>query len=145
LKPQRCVIPAAGAAVLSNFLESLSEEAIAVRVHGEHDEEEFRVELNSHFAIWKIGKDISMNRTNGESIGIASFSPECTEQLFSMLHERVRAGAGRTGFYEASFQALIEKGVCVRAVDVGTQPVLEIDIQEDYDRAFLLCRRDEIE
>jgi len=29
-------------------------------------------------------------------------------------------------------------------VDVGKQPVLDIDTPEDYDRALRMCRRDEI-
>jgi choline kinase len=133
-----------GPALLLNFLESASEEAIAVRVQGVHEEEEIRVDVNSHSEVLKIGKDVPMDLTCGESIGMASFSPAGTEQLFSVLNSRICNGAGRTEFYEASFQALIEKGVRITAVDVGKQPVLDIDTPEDYDRALRMCRRDEI-
>ena len=92
-----------------------------------------------------MGSRLNPQRCVILAAGMASFSPGCTEKLFSILHNRVRRGSGRTEFYEAAFQELIEKGIRMTAVDVGKQPVVEIDTPEDYDRALRMCRWDDVE
>ena len=63
------------------------------------------------------------------------FSAEAAARLFSILERRVRDAKGKSEFYEASFQELIDKGVVLKAVDVSTFPTIEIDTPEDLELA----------
>jgi choline kinase len=47
----------------------------------------------------------------------------------------VRTGKGREEYYEEAFQALLDEGIEMRAVDVSGYPSIEIDTPEDLDVA----------
>ena len=123
-----------GSQLLPAFLSGDVSDKIAVRVQGEHDEEEeIGINVNAAGIITNIGKNIA--GAAGESIGIELFSPSSTAKLFAVLEHRVRAGSGRTEFYEASFQQLIEQGSEFSMIDVSEHPIMEIDTIEDYRQA----------
>ena len=110
-------------------------DCIAVRVAGKHDEEEIRVSVGRNRMIQSIGKHIPLAETYGESVGIESFTPPSSELLFEILERRVRQGVGRTEFYEASFQEMIEQGITMKPIDVSRFPTIEIDTPEDLKEA----------
>jgi choline kinase len=117
--------------LLSFLLNQQSSDKIAVRVEGTHDEEEVRVKVGHRGNIVSIGKTIPLDETLGESIGIEVFSSSAARRLFEVLEQRVQSGIGRTEFYEASFQALIDEGIDLKPTDVSRFPSLEIDTPED--------------
>lgn len=121
--------------LLPYVLSQKSPNRIAVRVKGNHDEEEIRVTVNPQNDILLIGKTTPPDETYGESIGIELFSPESAELLFGILERRVREGHGRTEFYEASFQELIDRGVAIKAIDTSDYPAVEIDTLADLELA----------
>jgi choline kinase len=108
---------------------------IAIRVSGEHNEEEIQVGINYDGNINFIGKRLAINKAFGESIGIEVFSAEAAAQLFAVLERRVRDGIGKSEFYEAAFQEMIDNGVILKAVDVSSFPAIEIDTPEDLELA----------
>ncbi len=121
--------------LLPIFLSSPLQDCIAVRVSGEHNEEEIRVKADGYGNIVFLGKETQLNETYGESIGIELFSVETTAHLFTILEQRVRSGVGRTEFYEASFQEMINHGTQLKAIDVSAFPAIEIDTVEDLQLA----------
>jgi choline kinase len=108
---------------------------IAVRFSGEHNEEEIQVCMDSDGNINFIGKKPALMNTPGESIGIELFAADSAAKLFAVLERRVREGMGRTEFYEAAFQEMIDEGVKLKAVDVSAFPAIEIDTPEDLEKA----------
>ena len=112
---------------------------LAVRVTGRHDEEEIRIKINRWDHIRQIGKHVPLRETYGESIGVEIFSPPAAMQLFEVLERRIKNGKGRTEFYEAAFQELIDGGTKLWAVDIGSMPAVEIDTPEDLARAVQLA------
>lgn len=104
---------------------------IAVRVQGDHDEEEVRVKVDAAGNILTIGKTTPLSETHGESIGLEIFSSPSARRLFQILEQRVRSGEGRTEYYEATFQKMIDQGDKLSAVDVSNFAALEIDTPED--------------
>jgi choline kinase len=121
--------------LLPIFLSNSLQDCVAVRVSGEHCEEEIRVKADSYGNIILIGKETPLNETYGESIGIEVFSTETTACLFTILEKRVKSGTGRTEFYEASFQEMINHGIQIKAIDVSAFPAIEIDTVEDLQLA----------
>jgi len=121
--------------LLPFLLKHDSPNRIAVRVQGEHDQEEIQVQVDGDKNIVMIGKTALPGETFGESIGIEVFSPSATQELFETVERRVRSGSGRTEFYEASFQEMIDNGVQIRAVDTSRFPAVEIDTLEDLEVA----------
>jgi choline kinase len=116
---------------------------LAVRTEGPHDEEEVRVKTDPRGNILSIGKAVPLGETLGESVGIEVLSSVAARRLFGILEERVRAGEGRTEFYEASFQAMIDEGIQLDAVDVSRFPSVEIDTPDDLRVAETIVSRPE--
>jgi choline kinase len=121
--------------LLPFFLNNSMQDCIAVRVSGEHSEEEIRVKADKYGNIKLIGKETPLDETYGESVGIEMLSAKTTADLFKVLEQRLRNGTGRTEFYEASFQEMIYHGTQFRAIDVSAFPVIEIDTIEDLQLA----------
>ena len=124
-----------GKPLLDFFLGQREVNRLAVRVSGLHDTEEVRVQINRYRRILKIGKEIPLEQTFGESIGMEVFSPAAVRKLVATLDRRVASGTGRTEFYEASFQEMIDRGVLLKAIDISAFPVAEIDTPEDLRHA----------
>jgi choline kinase len=82
------------------------QDCVAVRVSGEHCEEEIRVKTDIYLNIVLIGKETPLNETYGESIGIEMFSAKTTAQLFTILEQHVRSGEGRTELMSVHFRQL---------------------------------------
>jgi choline kinase len=127
--------------LLPGLLKHRSSDKIAVRRAGNHDDEEVRVRVDGSGNIQEIGKTISLAESWGESIGIEIFSRKTTARLFEVLEERVRRGKGRTEYYEATFQALIDEGARLHAVDVSDHPSIEIDTPKDLEFAEKIVAR----
>jgi choline kinase len=121
--------------LLPYFLSIKVKNKIAVRVSGEHNEEEIQVEINPDGNVKCIGKKPVLNKTCGESIGIELFAAETTARLYAVLERRVRDGIGRSEFYEATFQEMCNEGIILKAVDVSAFPTIEIDTPEDLELA----------
>ncbi|HVN48340.1 MAG TPA: phosphocholine cytidylyltransferase family protein [Bacteroidota bacterium] len=125
--------------LLPEFLSHAARNKIAVRILGEHNDEEIGVTVNAEGIITNIGKHLA--GAVGESVGMELFAPSTATKLFRVLEQRVHSGIGRTEFYEASFQQLIEHGTKLSMVNVDSFPVIEIDTPEDYRQAqqLILC------
>ena len=121
--------------LLPLLLNNPLQDCVAIRVSGEHNDEEIRVKADGYGNIVLIGKETPLNETYGESIGIEVFSAETTVHLIKILEQRVMSGVGRTEFYEASFQEMINHGTQLKAIDVSAFPAIEIDTVEDLQLA----------
>jgi choline kinase len=121
--------------LLKAMLDHPAADRLAVHVRPVHHEEEIRVKVDSRGLVRTIGKTVPLAQTDGESIGIAVFNAATASALFDVLERRVRDGVGRTEFYEAVFQELIDSGLALTAVDVSAYPAIEIDTPEDLREA----------
>jgi choline kinase len=118
-------------ALLPRLLSATTQDQIAVRVAGPHDEEEMRVQIGPEGTVATISKQIPLAETAGESVGIETFSPTTASRLFEILEHRIRGGTGRNEFYEAAFQQLIDEGTSFAPIDVGERSIVEVDTIED--------------
>ena len=128
--------------IISELLNSEKENCLAVNFTDSLDEEQIKVILNDENEILKIGKEISISESAGESIGIERFSSYFMKGLFAILDRKIMLENNVNEFYEASFQELIDTGKknsdlrnSIFAVDVSEFRCVEIDTIQDYQNA----------
>jgi choline kinase len=121
--------------VLKLVLESGHETSLAVQKRSDLGEEEMKVYSRDGKTIHQIAKTGNPREAMGESIGIERFSAGFSAKLFDVLKKRIGDGPGKTEFYEAAFQELVDRGERMRLVDVSDCRVMEVDFKSDLERA----------
>lgn len=124
--------------IITTLLQSENENCLAVNFTDKLDEEQIKVILNGENEVLEIGKEISIEKSAGESIGIEKFSAYFMKALFAILDRKISRENIVNEFYEASFQELIEKGGSgnsIFAEDVSKFTCMEIDTSDDYEKA----------
>lgn len=112
-------------------------DCLAVRSVGDIGMEEVKVTANHEDRVLEIGKHVPPRGSMGESVGIELFSAATSRRLFDVLEQRMAAGLVNE-YYEAAFQQIIDEGVVLHGVDIGTKYAAEIDTIEDL-RAANAC------
>lgn len=93
--------------------------------------EEVKVAMAAGGRVHGIGKEVAIADAVGESVGIQRFRAADSTHLFATLERRMR-GLGLVGeYYEASFQAMIDEGCALQAIDIRPHRAMEIDTPED--------------
>ena len=106
-------------------------DCLAVRSVGEIGLEEVKVTADNEDRVLAIGKHVPVRSAMGESVGIELFSAASSRRLFAALHQRVRENGLVNEYYEAAFQQIIDGGVTLYGVDIGSMYATEIDTVED--------------
>jgi len=106
-------------------------DCLAVRSVGEIGLEEVKVTADNEDRVLAIGKHVPVRSAMGESVGIELFSAATSRRLFAALHQRVREHGLVNEYYEAAFQQIIDTGVTLYGVDIGSMYATEIDTVED--------------
>jgi choline kinase len=106
-------------------------DCLAVRSVGEIGLEEVKVTADVEDRVLAIGKHVPVRSAMGESIGIELFSAASSRKLFAALHARVHEQKLVNEYYEASFQQIIDDGVTLYGVDIGSMYATEIDTVDD--------------
>jgi len=106
-------------------------DCLAVRSVGELGLEEVKVTADKHDRVLAIGKHVPVRSAMGESVGIQLFSAASSTRLFAALDHRVRELGLVHELYEASFQQLVDEGVTLYGVDIGSMYASEVDTLED--------------
>jgi choline kinase len=125
-------------AIIKKLLDAEHHSCVAVNFTKELDEEQIKVIVDNQNKILHIGKEISIEESAGESIGIEKFSFSFLEDLFEILERKITVENNVNEFYEASFQEMIEtkeERNSIFAVDVSEFRCIEIDTPSDYENA----------
>ena len=110
-------------------------DCLAVRSVGELGLEEIKVTADNEDRVLQIGKHVPVRSAMGESVGIALFSAATSRRLFAALHARVAEHGLVHEYYEAAFQQLLDEGVTIYGVDIGSKYASEIDTIDDLEAA----------
>ena len=121
-------------AVLEELVER-GPDCLAVRSVGEIGLEEVKVTADNEDRVLAIGKHVPVRSAMGESVGIEWFSAPTSKRLFTALHQRVKEQGLVNEYYEAAFQQILDEGVTLYGVDIGTKYAAEIDTIEDLKAA----------
>lgn len=102
-------------------------DAIAVRSVGSLGLEEVKVTADASDRVVALGKDVPIRGAMGESVGIQLLSAATARKLFAALAASPHGDA----YYEAFLQQLVDDGVALHAVDLGSLYACEIDTPDD--------------
>jgi choline kinase len=97
--------------------------------------EEVKVAHTFDHRVTGIGKEVALDQSEGESVGIEVFTAEASAHLFATLRERIHGQGLRNEYYEASFQQMIEEGAVMTAVDIAPYRAMEVDTPADLSLA----------
>jgi choline kinase len=75
--------------IIGKLLKSEHQNCLAVNFTDKLDEEQIKVILNGQNKILDIGKEISIEKSAGESIGIEKFSSYFMKELFAILNRKI--------------------------------------------------------
>ncbi|MBK9036280.1 MAG: phosphocholine cytidylyltransferase family protein [Myxococcales bacterium] len=103
-------------------------DAVAVRSVGSLGAEEVKVTADERDRVVAIGKDVLVRGAMGEAIGVQLLSAATSRRLFAALAQRATSA---DLYYEAIFQELVDAGVGLHAVELGSLYACEIDTVED--------------
>lgn len=122
--------------IITKLLNAGHENCLAVNFTHELDEEQIKVKINKGNKILDIGKEVPLEDSAGESIGIELFSSYFMKELFAILDRKISEENNVNEFYEKSFQELIDHAQddrnSIYAVDVSEFECMEIDTIQDY-------------
>ena len=94
--------------------------------------EEMKVLIKENKII-RFGKDIPINKADGEYIGLAKFKKSYLNPLFDIIKELLDKGMTNI-WYEMAFNYILDK-ITIRYIDTKGKPWIEIDTLEDYIKA----------
>lgn len=132
--------------IITLLLTSGHENCLAVNFTDNLDEEQIKVILDRENRVVEIGKEISIEKSAGESIGIEKFSGYFMKELFAILDRKISIENNVNEFYEASFQEVINNADSrnsIYAADVSEFTCIEIDTVQDYENAQKIINHNE--
>ena len=132
--------------IITLLLTSGHENCLAVNFTDNLDEEQIKVILDRENMVVEIGKEISIEKSAGESIGIEKFSGYFMKELFAILDRKISKENNVNEFYEASFQEVINNADSrnsIYAADVSEFTCIEIDTVQDYENAQKIINHNE--
>ncbi|MFT6933809.1 MAG: choline kinase [Maribacter sp.] len=98
-------------------------------------EEEMKVRLNKQNILLEISKEIPSEDAQGEFLGIAKFSKE-TVPYFKSKAKDLFKGGNLNHYMEAVVQSAIsETKIDIKVMDILEHKFVEVDFEEDYQKA----------
>ncbi|MHA1214087.1 MAG: phosphocholine cytidylyltransferase family protein [Candidatus Hodarchaeales archaeon] len=96
----------------------------------EYEIEDMKVRIKGS-NIKAVSKEIPLERTNGESIGMIRFKKQGADQLKNSIHDLVRKPQSKKIFWLAAVQDLIDRGYEVKYIEIPRDKWAEVDFHPD--------------
>ncbi|MDY7037500.1 MAG: phosphocholine cytidylyltransferase family protein [Thermodesulfobacteriota bacterium] len=93
-----------------------------------------RVKIKDN-SIYDIGNHIPVQEGDGNFTGIAGFSKKGVELLVGQMEKMVKDEFHKKSYYTAALTAIAGRGHTINYIDVKNEPWIEIDYEEDYQKA----------
>ena len=123
--------------LLKQVIDSEHDTVLAVDIK-ECGDEEVKVIVDNNKRIVSIGKELDIENSLGEFIGVAKLSiPFCNS--FSLSLSKLIDEGGKSEYFESAMAPLLHKNN-VHFEDITHLPCIEIDFNEDLQKANLLVK-----
>ena len=116
--------------VLETLISDTSGTCLMIHRKATYDDDDMKVELDGD-SVRRISKDLPLDLTHSESIGIMRFAGAGVLQLHRTLEEVVMEETALGQLFVEGVQRLVDKGYAVAALDVGDLPWADVDTQAD--------------
>lgn len=103
---------------------------LAVSRKAAFDDDDAKVQLTGQ-RVERIGKDLSPDQSDAESIGIMRFDRPAASALRRVLEQAAACQLARQGLFLSAIQMLIDTGLPVSSCDVGDLPWADVDTPDD--------------
>jgi len=117
-----------------NIIMTKKEEVIQITIDKKHeyDDDDMKVMLNGNNRAVRVHKDIPLNETNAESVGLALIKGEKSRRLFSeKILQLAKNPDYINRFWLEIFNSLTEDGTPVETVEISHDDWREVDFHPD--------------
>jgi choline kinase len=121
------------AGILSRVAAS-ADSVLAVDMQMKLDEEAMKFVLDANGNVTELSKEITVERGQGESIGLCKMNAADVPAIINHLAQLVENGE-LNEYYERAYQELIREDWQLKVVDVGDLRWVEVDDHNDLERA----------
>jgi choline kinase len=118
--------------VINALLDSPGEIIMTTDIKKEYDSDDMLVRTEDGL-VKEVGKDLNIETSNGESLGIIKYSQIGWEKIRSTLDEMLRKESNHQIFYLSALQLLMNKGEEIHSCEVDATAWAEIDFHPDVD------------
>lgn len=108
---------------------------VTIDMKGHYDGDDMKVTLDET-RLLSIGKTLTPQQTDGESIGMLRFMGEGRETFKNELERRMRKEDGTKSWYLSAIDNLAKSGVQINTTNIQGSSWAELDTPEDYE----ICR-----
>jgi choline kinase len=125
--------------IIKKLIDSGKKTCLALKKH-KLDEEQIKVLMDEESRVIEIGKEVDLQKAQGESIGIEIISGKFLKELYNVMDRKITRENNVNEFYEVSFQEVInrnDENISMYGVDISEFSCIEIDTVEDYENAKL--------
>jgi choline kinase len=116
--------------VLKKVIESQKDVTMVIDKKPDYDPDDMKVIIHEN-KVLQIGKDIPLEKANGESVGIIKFQKGANKRIKKVLDNMVRYQESLDIFYLAAIQRMISEGHEVNFVEIPQNAWAEIDFHPD--------------
>ena len=108
--------------------------AITIDYKNNYDEDDMKVILDKNKNILKVHKEIPVENTNAESVGLAIIKGDKSRNIFvSSILEMVKEKETLNKFWLDIFNHIIEKGYPVKSIEIDADSWQEVDFHPDIE------------
>jgi choline kinase len=116
--------------VISGLLKADGDLVMVTDRKEEYDSDDMLI-VTKENRVFAVGKDLDIDKANGESVGIIKYSALGAKILAKTLDEMMRTIDNHQKFYLQALQKIMDSGVPVNFFDVQTGDWAEIDFHPD--------------
>ena len=117
-------------AVINELLKREEDIVMVTDRKEEYDSDDMLI-ISSDDRVLAVGKDLDIEKANGESVGIIKYSDLGKELLRKQLDEMMRNEDNHQKFYLHALQGIMDSGIHVNFCDVNPNDWAEIDFHPD--------------
>jgi choline kinase len=120
--------------ILKPLLDAGGDCCLLAQRKGSFGTDDMKVQVTGN-RVTRIGKSLSPNQTDAESVGIIHFSAAGALHMRRALEEVLTQRAAMGRFFVDAIQHLIDLGLAVTWADTGGLPWIDVDTPEDLEFA----------
>ena len=118
--------------VINSLIDANGEIVMTTDIKDEYDSDDMLVRVEDGL-VKEVGKDLNIETSNGESLGIIKYSLSGWKKIGDVLDEMLREESNHQIFYLSALQTLMNNGEAIHSCEVDASSWAEIDFHPDVE------------